>query len=48
MVSTAAGRLESHVVLMSMAALAGERTLLQMSSWVTGMAPLLEMQRSLR
>lgn len=38
----------THVVLMSMDAFAGESTLLQMSSCVTGMAPLSEMHRSLR
>lgn len=43
------GSLESgqgHLVSMRMSALWGDRTALQMSSWVTGMAILLEMHRS--
>ncbi len=36
----------THLVLISIPALVGDRTLLQMSSWVTGMAPLLEMHKS--
>jgi hypothetical protein len=35
-----------YSVLMRMVELAGFKTLLQINSWVTGMAPLLEMHRS--